>query len=88
MIRRRETFEEDLAAGLMVGLRPIFLLIAGIAGYGLIYFFMTGRFEESLFVVLFSFLAFQVVRPRMKSMTKVVEVQEVHMAAGRFLKNE
>lgn len=85
MIRRRETFEQDLAAGLMSGLRPIFLLIAGISGYGLLYFFMTGRFEESLFVVLLSFLAFQVVRPRTKSMTRIVEIQEAHVEAGRFM---
>ena len=85
MIRRRESFAEDLAHGLLAGLRPIFLLIAAIAVYGIIYFFLTGRFEESLFVVLVSFLAFQIVRPRTKSTMKVVEIQEDHVAAGRFL---
>ncbi len=85
MIRCRETFQQDLGHGLLAGLRPVFLLIAGISGYGLIYFFLTGRFEESLFVVLLSFLAFQIVRPRTKSMMKVIEIQEDHVAAGRFL---
>ena len=87
MIRREETFEQDLTSELHRRVRPVFVLIAGISVYGYIYFFLTGRFNESVFMVFFSFLVFQVVRPRMGSLRKLIVCQKEHIKQGRFLSN-
>jgi hypothetical protein len=64
MVRRQETMEEDIRAELLRRSRPVFVMIASISLWGYLYFFLAGRFEESVFFVLFSFIVFQVVRPR------------------------
>jgi small-conductance mechanosensitive channel len=85
MVRRRETFENDLKRELLRVSRPIFLLIAAISGYGVIYFFLTGRFRETVFLVFFSFIVFQVVRPRLRQVERLVARQEELVKQGRFL---
>ena len=63
MVRRMETIENDLIMGLLTALKPIFFTIAAISLYGVLYFYLTGRFQETVFLVFFSFIVFQVVRP-------------------------
>lgn len=72
MIRHAETFETDISAALLARSRPVFLLIAGISLYGYLYFFLTGRFNEGAFLVVFSFVVFQIVRPRHGMARKLV----------------
>jgi len=84
MVRRKETFEQDVLSGFIRISRPVFLLIASISLYGYVYFFLTGRFEEAVIFVLMSFLAFQVVRPRFGKVRKVVEQQMEMVAQGKF----
>lgn len=88
MIRREETFETDLAAGLFKASRPIFLIIASISLYGYIYFYLTGRFKETVFLVFMSFLIFQVVRPRIGIVRKLVKEQKMKIQKGEFLKSD
>jgi len=85
MIRRQETFEEDLIRGLTVKSRPISLLIAAIALYGFVYFFLTARFKETVILVFFSFVVFQLVRPRFSFMRKLIARQQEMVDKGVFL---
>jgi len=85
IIRRKETFETDLTTGLLNVSRPVFIIIAVIALYGIIYFFWTGRFRETAFIVFFSFIVFQVVRPRHGQLKRLVEKQKKMVEQGRFL---
>ena len=79
LVTRNETFEEDLLAALVRKMRPIFLIVAAISLYGVLYFFLTARFVEALFFVIFSFLVFQVVRPREGMMRKIIAAQRRHL---------
>jgi hypothetical protein len=85
MIRGEGTFEADIASGFLRLSRPVFLVIASISVYGYIYFLLTGRFHEAVFFVVFSFVAFQIVRPRYGLARKVIERQKELVARGRFL---
>ena len=84
MVRRQESFEHDVSTALMERLRPVFLLIAAITLWGYLYFFLTGRFEESVVFVVFSFVVFQVVRPRIGSLEKLIAYQQNLVKNGRF----
>ncbi|MEA2031626.1 MAG: hypothetical protein U9N55_08565 [candidate division Zixibacteria bacterium] len=76
LIRRRETFEQDIITGLREISLPMFLMIAGISLLGIVYFFLTGRFRETVFFVVASFIVFQVVRPRYGIVRKLISTQE------------
>ncbi|HOP06481.1 MAG TPA: hypothetical protein PLF13_04235 [candidate division Zixibacteria bacterium] len=83
LVHSEKTFEDDLTANLKRGLIPIMIIIALIAFYGGVYYFLTGRFEASLIIMLFSFVAFQVIRPRLRSARTLVERQEKMLARGQ-----
>jgi small-conductance mechanosensitive channel len=83
MVRREETFEEDILGNLVMALRPVFLQIAAISVYGYAYFFLTGRFVEAVVFVFGSFLVFQVVRPRQGSIRKLLEHQQELLEQGK-----
>jgi len=85
MIRRQETFEGDFVQALVARSKPVFILIASISIYGYIYFFLTGRFTEAVLFVVFSFLVFQVVRPRYGMVQKLIARQEQLVKQGKFL---
>jgi hypothetical protein len=101
MVRRPESFEHDVgtelfarsrpvflliaAITLFARSRPVFLLIAAITLWGYIYFLLTGRFHESVVFIIFSFVVFQVVRPRYGSVRKLIEHQEKLVREGRLV---
>lgn len=87
MIKSRETFEDDLMRGLLERSRPVFLLVAAISIYGYVYFFLTGRFKETIVFVLFSFIVFQVIRPRFGSVRKLIARQEQLVDEGKLAKS-
>ncbi len=87
MIRSKETFEDDLVRSLSATTRPISIIIAGISLYGVIYFYLTARFKETLFLVVFSFVVFQVIRPRFGFIRKLIERQEAMVEKGEFLRD-
>jgi LPXTG-motif cell wall-anchored protein len=86
MVRRLETIQHDLMVGVLKASRPIFIMIAAISIYGYLYFYLTGRFKETVFLVLFSFLVFQVVRPRHAAIKKVVRHQKAIAEKGELLR--
>lgn len=75
MVRSAQTFEHDLGNELLKRSKPILVQIAAISLWGFIYFGLTGRFTEATVLVLFSFVVFQVVRPRYGSVRKLVAHQ-------------
>ncbi len=85
MVRRRESFEHDITTELSSRSRSIFLLIAAISLWGYVYFFLTGRFTESVVFVVFSFVVFQVVRPRYGSVGRLIAYQEKLVENGEFM---
>lgn len=87
LICKKETFEPDLTANLAKVLRPVFLLIASICFWGFLFFSLTGLFTETVFFVVFSFLVFQVVRPRYGFLEKVIARQEELAEQGKFYRN-
>lgn len=76
MIKSETTMESDLTTGLLHVCRPVFVLITAISGYGYIYFFLTGRFTETVVFVFFSFVVFQVIRPRQGFARKFIDRQQ------------
>lgn len=76
MIIHKEKFEEELTMALLEKIRPVYILISLIAVYGVGYYFLTTRFQESAFFVVFSFLVFQVVRPRIGFAKKLIDAQK------------
>jgi hypothetical protein len=87
MIRRQETFEDDMIREIAARAKAPFLLIAAISLWGYLYFFLTGRFQETAGFVLMSFIVFQVVRPRYGSIRKLVEYQQQLVEQGQFAKS-
>lgn len=83
MIRRKETFEDDLIEFLTTKSKNIFVIISGISLYGILYFYLTARFEETMFFVIFSFLVFQVVRPRYGFIRRLIAQQTELMEKGQ-----
>ena len=88
MIRHRETFQQDLALGLSRISRPVFMLIGAISLYGVIYFFLTGRFQETMFLVILSFIVFQLVRPRYGLVNRLIDNQYAMAEKGEFYTGE
>lgn len=85
MIRRKETFEADFASEYYHRCRPLFAVIASICVYGYLFYFLTGRFNESVAFVVFSFLVFQLVRPRYGLVKKLIDRQKAMTERGQFL---
>ncbi len=84
MIESMETIQDDLTKGLLRASKPASLLVAGIALYGYIYFGLTGRFFETLILVVFSFVGYQVVRPRLGSLEKLAKRQKQMAEQGNL----
>lgn len=88
MVRRKETFQLDMIYGLLRASRPVFIIIASISLYGYLYYFLSGRFPEAVFMVLFSFIVFQIVRPRFGAIKKLIERQYKMAQEGKFYAGE
>jgi hypothetical protein len=86
MIRSKETFEDDLAKGIFTNSIICYSFSMAIAIYGLVFYFLGGKFMELLFFIFLSFISFQLVRPRLGFMEKVLAAQEKHVEEGRFLR--
>ncbi len=84
MVRSKETFQKDIMDGLIRASRPVFIIIASISMYGYLFYFLTGSFREAVFMVLFSFIVFQIVRPRLGGVNKFIERQYKMTQEGKF----
>jgi small-conductance mechanosensitive channel len=87
MVKGSETFEEDIAGGLLRACRPVFVVIAALTLYGYLYFFLTGRFTETVVFVFFSFIVFQLVRPRHSLARKLIALQRKLVEQGDLLRD-
>lgn len=85
MIKSKESFAEDFKQGFFSKSIICYSLIATIAVYGLVLYFLGGTFNQLMFLVFISFLAFQLIRPREKFAEKVLAAQEQLVEQGRFL---
>lgn len=82
MVRTKETFEQEMVTGLLRACRPVFVVIAALSAYGYLYFFLTGRFTETVVFIFFSFIVFQLVRPRHGFARKLVARQKKLLEQG------
>ncbi len=88
MIKSKESFAGDLKQGFFSKSIVCYGLIAAIAVYGLVLYFLGGTFNQLLFLVFISFIAFQLIRPRIKFAEKVLAAQERFVEEGQFLSIE
>lgn len=86
MIRAKESFSDDFAAGVFRNSLICYSLVTAIAVYGLAFYFLGGEFVHLFFFVFLSFSAFQLIRPRLGFLEKVLEAQEKHVEEGRLLR--
>lgn len=86
MIKSEESFEDDLTSELFSRIKPISIIIAAINLYGVAYYILTARFKETIFFVFFSFIIFQVVRPRLGFIKRLID-RQLEMVAKGQLKN-
>ncbi len=86
MITSLESVQQDMTTGLLRASRPVSLLVSSISVWGYIYFLLTGRFRETAVLVLFSFVMYQVVRPRLGSLQKLVTRQRELAEKGQLLR--
>ena len=84
MIRTRETFADDLTAGVLRASIICYSLTTSIAIYGFVYFVLGGQFDTFFVFVFLSFIAFQLIRPRHGFMKKVIEAQERYIDENQF----
>jgi hypothetical protein len=87
MIRRPEQLERDFADALLARSKPIFIAIAALSIYGYIFFFISGEFKETVIFVVFSFVVFQVARPRYGSARKLLKYQRELVDKGYLLRD-
>jgi len=87
MIHRRETFEADFAAEYLKRCKPLFLAIAALSFWGFLFYFLTGRFQESAIFVIVSYLVFQIVRPRHGLVRRLIIRQRQLVEQGEFLRD-
>jgi small-conductance mechanosensitive channel len=87
MVKGSETFQAEICGGLLRACRPVFAVIAAITLYGYLYYFLTGRFTEMVVFVFFSFIVFQLVRPRHSLARKVIAFQRKLVEQGDLLRD-
>ena len=85
MVRRAESFEHDVATEIHRRSKPVFMVIAAISLWGVLYFALTGRFVEQVVFVVFSFVVFQVVRPRYGSLRRLIDFQQELVDNEQFM---
>jgi len=85
LIKSKESFVEDFMHGFFAKSIVCYAIIAAIAIYGLVIYILGGTFNQLLFLVLMSFIAFQIIRPRAKFAEKVLAAQEQFVEQGQFL---
>jgi len=88
LIKSKESFIEDFRQGFFTKSIICYSLTAAIAVYGLVLYMLGGTFNQLLFLVFISFIAFQLIRPRIKFAEKVLTAQERFVEEGQFLSTE
>lgn len=86
LIKNEETFSSDMTEALMKRSVRMFILVMLISVYAFAYYMFSAKFDEALMLVVFSFVVFQVLRPRHGFARKLVEKQEEFVKNGKFAK--
>jgi hypothetical protein len=87
MIRSMANAEADIKEQLFKRLRLIFMIVAAISLWGVVFYFISGRFESGLLFVVFSFIVFQFIRPRYGSVQKLIDRQVAMANRGELLRS-
>jgi hypothetical protein len=87
MITNLARVEQDIKEQLLKRSRPVFMMVAAICLWGVAYYFLTGRFNESLSFIVFSFVVFQFIRPRYGVVQKLIEKQIDMAERGELLRS-
>ncbi|MBI5265640.1 MAG: hypothetical protein HY851_00250 [candidate division Zixibacteria bacterium] len=85
MVTHLDRFEEDVKRGLVSRSRPVFMMVGAISLWGVAYYLLTGRFNEGVMFVVFSFIVFQFIRPRYGSVQKLLDHQLALAKRGELL---
>jgi hypothetical protein len=85
LVRSRESFEEDIGTAMFRTSLICTAITSSISLYGLVIYLAGGTFDQLLFMVFISFVAFQLIRPRHGYLKKVISEQERMIGQGRFL---
>ncbi len=86
MVRAIGSAEADIKEQLSARLKPVFMMVAAISFWGVLFYALTGRFESSLLFVVFSFIVFQFIRPRYGSVQKLIDKQLAMAERGELLR--
>lgn len=86
MIRSLTTAEADIKEQLTERLTPVFMLVSATSLWGVLFYALTGRFEDSLLFIVFSFVVFQFIRPRYGSVQKLIDKQMAMAERGELLR--
>jgi hypothetical protein len=84
MIKSKDSFESDLAAKIFRASLICYVITTVIAFYGIICYILGSDFNHLLLFVFISFIAFQLIRPRIKFIEKVVATQKKYVEQGIF----
>ena len=85
MVTHIDRLEEDVKRALISRLRPVFVMVGAISLWGVVYYLLTGRFNEGVMFVVFSFIVFQFIRPRYGSVQKLLDKQYEMAKRGELL---
>ena len=88
MIKSRSSFEEDFKAGVFRASLICYGLTSAISIYGLVVYLAAGTFQQLLLFVFISFIAFQLIRPRIGFLKKVLAAQREHSERVRNIGNQ
>jgi hypothetical protein len=86
MIRSMSSAEADIKEQLTARLKPIFMMVSAISLWGVLFYALTGRFDNGLLFIVFSFIVFQFIRPRYGSVQKLIDRQIAMAERGELLK--
>ena len=87
MIRSVATAEADIKEQLTARLKPVFMIVSATSLWGVLFYALTGRFDECLFFIIFSFIVFQFIRPRYGSVQKLIDKQLAMAERGELLRS-
>jgi hypothetical protein len=85
MVSQIDRVEEDVKKHLLTRSRPVFMLVGAISLWGVVYYLLSGRFNEGVLFVIFSFVVFQFIRPRYGTVQKLLERQVEMAKRGQLL---
>jgi hypothetical protein len=85
MVTHIDRLEIDVKRALVSRSRPVFIMVGAISLWGVVFYLLTGRFNDGVMFVVFSFIVFQFIRPRYGSVQKLLDHQCEMAKRGELL---